>query len=645
MLVVEDEAVVLEDLRDLLTDLGHVVVAATDSGPEAVRLAEEHRPGLALLDIHIRGGIDGIEVARQLSRLDVPVVFVTANRDTATLDAATATEPFGFVVKPFSERDIRAAVSVALYRHRAERKVRDMEAWLSTTLQSIGDAVLTADVAGRVTYLNAMAEMLTGWTRYEAIGQPLAEVFEVRSAAGRGPIPQIVEEVLRSGLVFHLTHEYEVRHRSGRFVPIDDSIAPIRRQDGAVEGVVVVFRDRTTRKRAEEARAAFEARTRDAQRLESLGLLAGGVAHDFNNLLAVVLSNASLEREEAEPGSPLAEALDTIMTAARRGAGLCKQLLSYAGRGPDAHQALDLGALVHETSALLQVSLPKNVRLVLDLDADVPWVRGDTTQLQQVLMNLVLNAAEALDQRPGQVILRLRQQALDASQLATARVGHDVTPGDYVVLEVEDTGLGMSSALQARIFEPFFTTKPTGRGMGLAAVLGVVRSHMGVLLLRSAEGQGTTFGVALAPVSRPKTWAAVEVARDIAWRGAGTVLVAEDEEAVAHATRRILERLGFAVELVSDGAALVRSYLAAPGRYRLIVTDVTMPELDGLTALRQIRDVYPDAPAVVVTGYSAPSLESTRASRAPTQVVLKPFGVEALREATKRVLTEAHVAP
>lgn len=166
MLVVEDEAVVLEDLRDLLTELGHVVVAATDSGPEALRLAELHRPGLALLDIHIRGGVDGIEVARQLSRLDVPVVFVTANRDTATLDAATATEPFGFVVKPFSERDIRAAVSVALYRHRAERKVRDMEAWLSTTLQSIGDAVLTADVAGRVTYLNAMAEMLTGWTRY-----------------------------------------------------------------------------------------------------------------------------------------------------------------------------------------------------------------------------------------------------------------------------------------------------------------------------------------------------------------------------------------------------------------------------------------------------------------------------------------------
>lgn len=638
VLVVEDEALVAEDLRETLDAMGHRVVAVTDRGDHALLLAEELRPDLVLLDIRIRGALDGVQVAERIvGSLDIPTVFVTANADLATLDRATRAQPYGFVLKPFNERELRAAVGVALYRHRAERRLRQMESWLSTTLQSIGDAVIATDRDGRVSFMNVTAEFLTGWTRTEALGRALHEVFDVHSPSGETDVAAMVEQVLRDGVVFYLTRDFYLRTRGGHLVPIDDSIAPIRAEAKPIDGVVVIFRDRSEAQREASAREEMEQRLRDSQRMESLGLLAGGVAHDFNNILAAIAGHASLERELAVDGTELAESLDVITDAARRGAELCTQLLTYAGRSRTMLQPMELRAFVGASVRLLRVSIPKSIELVPELGDDTRGVMVDPGQLQQVVMNLVLNAADALKGAAGRITLRTGFARLDADALRRARVGADLAPGDFVFLEVADDGPGIAPAVLQRIFEPFFSTRGTGRGLGLSAVLGIVRAHQGALMVHTAPGEGATFRLCLPATAEPvRSLPAPAEHGD--FRGAGRVLLADDEPAVRRMAQRILERMGFEVHTAADGAEALELFRAAPGSFCALVSDITMPRCNGVDAALAMRALRPTLPVVLMSGYTSEATLSLSGGSAPYARIQKPFAVEALRGALQRVL-------
>lgn len=507
ILIVEDEALVAADLEDRLTRMGYTVAGIADNGEDALRAARENALDLALMDINILGPTDGIQVADELRRqFRVPVIFLTSHADRKTLERACATEPFGYVVKPIEETDLAAAIETALCRQRAEERLDKMERWLATTLRSIGDAVVATDLLGRISFINPEAERLTGWTLREALGRPFADVFRAYTGPDRRLLGDIAQWAIHSGCGSTAKEDVILLGKGGMETPVSDNTAPIRDDAGEITGAIVIFRDLTEKRRMEAEQRRMEERVREAQRLESLGVMAAGVAHDFNNLLSAVVGNADLVEQSLPKDSSLKASTGQILTASRRGAQLCRQLLAYVGQRQRAFTQFDPGLLAIELADLLRVSINKKADLELVFPRDLPAVIGDSGQLQQVIINLVLNASEALSDQPG--IIRVTAGTMPVSRqfIANAAVaGEKSSAGEHVFFEVSDTGCGMGNETLRRVFDPFFTTKFLGRGLGLAAVSGIVRAHGGLLTVDSSPGKGSTFRVLLPIANTAKT--------------------------------------------------------------------------------------------------------------------------------------------
>jgi len=370
----------------------------------------------------------------------------------------------------------------------------------------------------------------------------------------------------------------------------------------------------------------------EAQKLESLGLLAGGIAHDFNNLLATVAGNAELAVEELPEGSPARPYLAAVRAAARRGASLTRQLLAYAGKRETAAEPLDLGRLVADIGELLRVSIPKPVELAFAIEPDLPEVRGEAAELQQVVLNLLTNAADAIGDRPGRIAVAVAARRLEGEQLAAFQ-GEGLAAGEYVVLEVADTGCGMDAATRARIFDPFFSTKGSGRGLGLAGMLGILRGHGAGVAIDSAPGRGTRFRVALPALARRAGVAPAPVA-PVVPRGAGVALVVDDEAPVRDVVATMLAAVGFeVVAAASFDEALTRAE-AAGAALALAVIDWELPGGSGLDVAHRLRERMPALAIVLASG--ADSAER-RAAAAPALYLVKPFGREELAAALVRL--------
>jgi len=375
-----------------------------------------------------------------------------------------------------------------------------------------------------------------------------------------------------------------------------------------VAGASHIARDISKQKEVEE-------QLRQTQRLESLGVLAGGVAHDFNNLLTGILGNASLAAELLPPHLiSLKSILDDVMIASERAANLTQQLLAYAGKGHFAVVTLDVAALIGEISHLVRSTIPKNVQVRLDLDENLPYIEGDSAQVQQVVMNLLINAAEAIPEgRAGNVRIGALSARIDestiwgasASPVTTSFASQELRAGEYVMLEVCDNGGGMDEATRARIFDPFFTTKFLGRGLGLAAVLGIIRGHKGALRVSSVPGQGTTFQV-LFPASSKRGVAPVQRKSAIAgWtNGNKAVLVIDDETTVLRVAKASLESHGFRVIQAENGSQGIDLYRERQGEIAAVLLDLTMPEMDGEEVLRRLRGISTGVKVVLSSGFN-----------------------------------------
>jgi two-component system, cell cycle sensor histidine kinase and response regulator CckA len=421
-----------------------------------------------------------------------------------------------------------------------------------------------------------------------------------------------------------LTLEYRVRRLDGTIRWVCERTAPHRDVSGALTGFVGTIEDITAQKQAAEERRRLEAQMQNAQKLESLGVLAGGIAHDFNNLLVGIIGNVSVAREDSEPDSPADELLADIETAARRAAELTTQLLAYAGKGRFNVQPLDLSAEVRETSSLINSAVSKRATLSMQLTESLPLISADATQVRQVIMNLLTNASDALEDRNGEIRLATGVMQASAGYLAECLAADGVAPGEFVYVDVADTGVGMNPDTQARIFDPFFTTKFTGRGLGLAATLGIVRGHHGALRVTSAPGEGTAFRV-LFPVSDvrgpilPAPHAIAALPRQ------GTVLVVDDEPSVRDVARRMLERSGYRVLTAVDGESGLASFMAHDGDITAIVLDVTMPRMSGIEVLAALRQRGKTVPVVLASGYTADSMATAIDGDPAATFVQKPF--------------------
>lgn len=445
------------------------------------------------------------------------------------------------------------------------------------------------------------------------------------------------EEALRNGQSFDV--ELELLTANQR--PI--WLRTIGRAERDAERVVRVYgsyQDITFRKKAEDERQKIQSKMLEAQKLESLGVLAGGIAHDFNNLLTVIIGNASIAREEPQSA---AEALDQIETAAQRAADLCRQMLAYAGRSRTTMSVMNFNQIVSDTVQLLRLSTSKNASIDFVLDPQPLPVEVDSSQIRQVIMNLVINASDAIGEGAGRIRVMTSRVQTTVGQLRDARLGQDLPPGEYIALEVQDNGCGMSADTLQRVFDPFFTTKFTGRGLGLAAVLGIVRSHKGAFFVESKLGQGSTFRMLLPPTTKPLPETASEPADERLPQplNAGLFLVVDDEPDVRKLATSVLERQGHRVAVASDGYEALALALARGDKYTAILLDLTMPGLDGPTTLRELRLMKLKVPVLVMSGYSEVDVRQ----RFPQDPLLgflpKPFTTTDLQQRLHELLQRA----
>jgi PAS domain S-box-containing protein len=678
---------------------------------------------------------------------------------------------------------------------RAERVKWESEQRWATTLASIGDAVIATDPAGRVTFMNAVAETVTGWGREAALMKPVTEIFEILSEDTRRKADNPVARVLRDGMVVGLANHTILIKKDGTEVPIDDSGAPIRDKDGSIIGVVLVFRDVTDRRRIEEElrksesglaaaqriahigswewdivkdtarwseetfrmfgvssaelaehrhdfllhvhpddrgrvdealskalagaraydleyrialpdgtekiahalaevvrddkgnpvlmrgtvhdvterrrmedelrrsrdelesrvnertaelreayyrlmqetreRERLEEHLRQAQKMEAVGTLAGGVAHDFNNMLAVIIGNAELALDDLHGTPSPRQNVRQIITAAKRATDLVRQILAFSRKTAYEKSALSLTPVVTETYRLLRSSLPTTIQMKLDVHTVSDTVIGDPSQIQQILMNLATNAEHAMRDTGGILLFALSNITFASENELP---DPDMKPGTYVKLTVKDAGTGIPDEVKKRMYEPFFTTKGVGQGtgMGLAVVYGIVKGHGGAISVESRMGEGSTFDILL-PLSSE---AAVNTREEQTTVPGGKekILLVDDEPAVADMACNTLTRLGYDVTTSVSATGALATFLNEPNRFDLVITDQVMLDLTGIDLAQRMLEVRKDLPIVLITGYSETVSPERARAAGISEFLMKPVVKQELARTVRRVL-------
>ncbi|HSF33125.1 MAG TPA: response regulator [Candidatus Tectomicrobia bacterium] len=630
IMVVEDESIVAEDMKAMLEGFGYTVAAVAFSGEDAVRKALDIHPDLVLMDIVLKGKMSGVEAVERIrSRCDIPVVYVTAYADEKTVRRAKATEPFGYILKPFDARELQTAIEIALYKHQMEKKLQESEQRLSITLRSIGDAVIVMDTRGCITFMNPRAEALSGWKQAEALGRRVTEVLRVRHESLPAPPESPFLRALHEGVTVDLADRHLLLvAKDATERPIDDSAAPLKDDRGDVIGAVLVLRDITERRQLQEQLV-------QAQKMEAIGRLAGGLAHDFNNLLTVISVYTELLLSRRSRHDQLERYAGEIKKAVDNATTLTSQLLTLSRRQMLQPRVLDLNAAIARLEGTLQQMVGEAIELVIVPGPALGVVRIDATQLDQVVVNLVMNACDAM---PQGGMLTIETSNLDLGEQQARRFA-GCTAGSYVQLAVRDTGCGMDATTRSRLFEPFFTTKSRGRGtgLGLSIVYGLISQSGGHIEVDSTPGQGTVFKIYLPQVEMPSVQKP-NASTAKSPQGTETVLLVEDEEEVRAAVSESLQMRGYTVLRARHGKEAVMICRRHVGPIHLLLTDVVMPQMTGLELAQRVFPLRPEIKVLYISGYTSDALAQRRMMAAGTAFLQKPFTPDALVYQVRAVL-------
>lgn len=516
------------------------------------------------------------------------------------------------------EREVATAIA------NSEKKYRTM-------IDSSPDSVILHAPDGAIIDVNPAACELLGFSRSELLDRNFADLdndwFEQHFAAARRP--------LGDGL--HFFGESTLLRADQTSVPCEYH-STVTSSDNQPT-VLHFIRDISARLEREQQQREMVARVQQSQKLESLGVLAGGIAHDFNNLLTSMLGNANLARTAAAHHNPAVQFLENIEAAAIRAGELCTQMLTYAGQGRFAIEETDLNGLIIDMTRLLELAVSNRAVLKYQLTDDLPAAAIDSSQIRQALMSMVINASEALGDNSGMVTINTGLLRADRHYLNETYLTENLSPGDYLFIEVSDNGGGMSSEIKSRIFDPFFSTKFTGRGLGLAAVLGIVRSHDGALKVYSEEGRGTTFKMLL-PIATAENQAAEASRSPKKPSLEGTVLIADDELSVATVTAQMVEALGMRATIAHNGRECVEIFQNAPQEFDLVLLDLSMPELDGAETFHQLKILHPTVKVVLTSGFNEEDAAQRFNGKGLTGFLQKPYHLTELREKIEAVLGE-----
>jgi two-component system, cell cycle sensor histidine kinase and response regulator CckA len=751
ILVVEDEHIVAKDIATRLNRRGYEVLSIVGSAQEAINEAGARHPDLVLMDVMLKGEMDGIAAADRIRELyNIPVVYLTAYADEKTLQRAKISDAFGYILKPFEERELYITIEMALYKHTIEARLRTSEQWLSATLNSIGDGIIAADTGGNVIFMNHVAEQMTGWTRDGAVGKPLAEIF---SPLHETPEPGLLDTIV-------------LVSRNGTRTEIDSRSGPIQDERGNVHGMVVAIRDVTEQRRAEKAlwsseeryrrffeedltgdyiatadgalrdcnsafarmlgyssvaeamrcnmreicpspqawdafwsllsdrgkieyyekdlirpdgamihvventiahcdehgrvveykgymfdnteRGKLEEQLRQSHKMESIGTLSSGIAHDFNNILNNVLGFILQIKKHIQEPEKVLKYSQTIEKSAKRGAELSSQLLSFARKGRRESVPVDVSRLMDEVIGLTVETFPRNISVVKKVEEPLQTILGDHGELYQVLLNLCVNARDAIVARGGATTGKIVMTA------QPARIGEDISPQllklqsvNFIELSITDDGIGIPPAIREKIFDPFFTTKERGHGtgLGLSVVYNSVRNHHGTILVDSEEGKGTTFRVFLPAAESAERR---EETKEIEKRPVGQkarILIVDDEESMQELGRELLEEEGFDVLIAGNGMDALGIYRKRFGEIDLVILDLVMPGMDGGQTYLELKKVNPSLKAVFCTGYMPDQVISALLEEEKLIAIQKPFNPDLFVHTVRHLLDSSSNTP
>jgi len=630
ILVVEDEGLIAADIQRRLERLGYPLPAIASSGPEALQCARSTPFDLALMDIRLKGDMDGIATAHALkSELDTPVVYITAHADHETIDRAKLTEPLGYILKPITDGDLASAVQIALYKAEMERRLRTSEAWLSTTLRSVGEGIIATDTTGEIVCMNPIAECLTGWSAADAFGARLMDVLglleESHSQPAKNPIYDLFAGECRS---YTLVSKKGVR----KTVEVECSE---NCSESDLLGSIVVVRDISRRREMESSLI-------QSQRMEAVANLAGGLAHDFNNQLTVILGYAE-ELCERLSGEEQEQARE-IQQAASIAGSITAQLLTLSRRDVPRLEVININEVICEVEPLLSRSLGRGRTLKTQLGSPLGFVRGDRNQIKQVLMNLALNARDAM---PSGGDLRVESSTLEVDPESPAARIH--RPGPYVRLLVADNGAGMDEATLSHVFEPLFTTKAAGfgTGLGLSIVHSIIVKNGGYIQARSEIGKGTSFEILLPCVGTFQKVGDVSPAEEPAAENPNpTVLLVEDEDSIRRMMHKFLEREGYQLLEARSGQEASDLAEVYEEPIDVLVTDVVMPGMTGPELAERLAPLRPDMKVLFVSGYRHDTLEHQGLMMRDLNLLPKPFpAMELIRRVQILLRSVAMVRP
>ena len=511
-------------------------------------------------------------------------------------------------------------------RKRVEEALREKTEELDRFFNINVDLLCIADTDGYFRRLNVAWERILGYSFEELMSRRFLEFVHPDDVAGT---MDAIATLASQREVINFVNRYRCKEGSYRWIEWRSAPA------GSI--IYAAARDITDRIKAEEERIRLEAQMREVQKLESLGVLAGGIAHDFNNILMAILGNADLALLALSPTSPAWQNLQEITRASQRAADLCRQMLAYSGKGRFVVGRYDLSEIVREMAQMLEVSISKKASLRYSFARELPPVEADVTQLRQVIMNLITNASEALGEESGVISIATGVMECDRDYLAESYLDDTLPAGPYVFLEVSDTGLGMDAETRSKIFDPFFTTKFMGRGLGLAAVLGIVRSHQGAIKVYSEPGQGTTIKVLLPAVAWKLGDRMQSGEQTIVTRTGGTVLLVDDDPYVRDVGSQMLELLGCRVVTAVHGREAVEIFQAQGSEIDCVILDLTMPEMGGEEAFRRLRHMREDVRVILSSGYNEQDVTQRFVGKGLAGFVQKPYTVAKLREALNRV--------